>query len=57
MLNKEMRITWANQAMIDRSGYSLKEMLGKNPREFISSNERSPEMSQIQKSRCTKEKY
>lgn len=49
MLNKEMRITWANQAMIDRSGYSLKEMLGKNPREFISSNELSPEMSKIQK--------
>jgi len=49
MLNKEMRITWANQAMIDRSGYSLTEMLGKNPREFISSNERSSEMVQIQK--------
>ena len=54
MLNKEMRITWANQAMIDRSGYSLKEMLGKNPREFISSNERSPEMSQIQKAAAQK---
>ncbi|GEM_PF-1974622 len=49
MLDKEMHITWANQAMIDRSGYSLKEMLGKNPREFISSNELSTEISQIQK--------
>jgi PAS domain S-box-containing protein len=54
MLNREMRITWANQAMIDRSGYSLKEMLGKNPREFISSNERSPEMSQIQEAAAEK---
>jgi len=47
MLNKDMRITWANQAMIDRSGYSLSEMLGKNPRQFISSDDNSSEMSQI----------
>ena len=47
MLNKEMRITWANQAMIDRSGYSLPEMLGKNPQQFISSDDNSSEMSQI----------
>ena len=47
MLNKEMRITWANQAMIDRSGYSLSELLGKNPRQFISSDDNSSEMSQI----------
>lgn len=54
MLNKEMCITWANQAMIDRSGYTLEEMLGENPREFISSNDNSPEMSKIQEAAALK---
>jgi PAS domain S-box-containing protein len=41
MLNTDMEITWANQAMIERSGYTLSEMRGKNPREFISKEKNS----------------
>ena len=54
MLNKEMCITWANQAMIDRSGYALEELLGKNPREFISSNDNFSGMSKIQEAAALK---
>ncbi|OUT70884.1 MAG: hypothetical protein CBB76_05275 [Crocinitomicaceae bacterium TMED16] len=39
MLDKDLRITWANKAMIDRSGYPLEEMIGKKPREFISASQ------------------
>lgn len=47
MLDSEMVITWANQAMIDRSGYALEEMLGKNPREFITTDTNSDELKKL----------
>ncbi len=47
MLDTEMVITWANQAMIDRSGYTLEEMLGKNPREFIISETNSDVLKKL----------
>lgn len=47
MLDSEMVITWANQAMIDRSGYTLEEMLGKNPREFIITDTNSDELKKL----------
>jgi PAS domain S-box-containing protein len=47
MLDTEMMITWANQAMIDRSGYSLEEMQGRNPREFISNGTESQELKRL----------
>lgn len=49
MLDKEMLISWANRAMIDRSGYSLKEMIGKHPRTFISEEQESIIAEEIQK--------
>lgn len=47
MLDTEMMITWANQAMIDRSGFSLEEMLGRNPKEFISNGTDSQELKRL----------
>ncbi|MDG2154246.1 MAG: ATP-binding protein, partial [Crocinitomicaceae bacterium] len=47
MLDTEMTITWANQAMIDRSGYTLEEMVGKNPREFILTDSGSDELKKL----------
>tara|TARA_B110000459_G_scaffold55359_1_gene62132 strand:+ start:2830 stop:5460 length:2631 start_codon:yes stop_codon:yes gene_type:complete len=35
MLDEKRRITWANQAMIDRSGFSLNEMIGNRPEVFL----------------------
>jgi PAS domain S-box-containing protein len=49
MLDSEMVITWANQAMIDRSGYALEDMLGKNPREFIITDHNSDESKKLKK--------
>lgn len=47
MLNTDMEITWANRAMIERSGYTLSEMRGKNPREFISKEKNSDEHKKL----------
>jgi len=34
-LNNNQKITWVNQSFIKRSGYSMNELIGKNPLNFI----------------------
>lgn len=48
MLDEKRKITWANQAMIDRSGFSMDEMLGVRPEVFFYDVEENQQMKRIQ---------
>jgi PAS domain S-box-containing protein len=43
VLDTEHRISWANKAFEDYSGYKMAEVMGKNPRDFLVGPETSPD--------------
>tara|TARA_B110000305_G_scaffold13224_2_gene12419 strand:- start:773 stop:3403 length:2631 start_codon:yes stop_codon:yes gene_type:complete len=48
MLDEKRKITWANQAMIDRSGFSMDEMLGNRPEVYFYDDGKNKHIKKIQ---------